>query len=80
MSLIMSVLPSQHTGGPFTKPLKSGVNRMHSGEGKPVSAGDEGFCEGGSCEAWRTSEESSISVKCGHYFFPSGECRLLHVE
>ena len=48
MSLIMSVLPSQRTGGPFTKPLESGVNRMHSGEGEPVSAGDGGFCEGGS--------------------------------
>ena len=60
----MHMLPPQPTGGPFMKPLESWVNRIHLGEAAPVSAG-EGFGKGGFCKEQRTSDESSISVKCG---------------
>lgn len=51
------------------KALESWMDVMHLEKGEPVSSGDEKLCEGSSGEVWRISYESSISVKCGHYFF-----------
>lgn len=50
------------------KPLESWVNIMHLGKGEPVLTWDEKLCEEGFTKSGRSSYESSIFVKCGHFF------------
>lgn len=78
MSFIMSMLPPQHTGGPFMEPLESWVNRMHVGKREPVSTRDERLCKEDFMKCAESSYESSISLKSGHFFFPLGKCWVFH--